>query len=43
MDEDKETLNWIGVKQQFFASVIESKTGFTQSKGNQEAIEEGDI
>ena len=42
MDEDKETLNWIGVKQQFFASVIESKTGFTQSKGNQEAIEEGE-
>jgi len=42
MEEDKETLNWIGVKQQFFASVIESKTGFTQSKGNQEAIEEGD-
>ncbi|WP_343662633.1 membrane protein insertase YidC [Chryseobacterium mucoviscidosis] len=42
MEEDKETLNWIGVKQQFFASVIESKTGFTQSKGNQEAIEEGE-
>jgi len=42
MTEDKETLNWIGVKQQFFASVIESKTGFTQSKGNQEAIEEGE-
>ncbi|MCY1663330.1 membrane protein insertase YidC [Chryseobacterium sp. SL1] len=42
MEEDEETLNWIGVKQQFFASVIESKTGFTQSKGNQEAIEEGE-
>ncbi|MCY0968814.1 membrane protein insertase YidC [Chryseobacterium wangxinyae] len=42
MEEEKETLNWIGVKQQFFASVIESKTGFTQSKGNQEAFEEGE-
>jgi len=42
MDEPEETLNWIGVKQQFFASVIESKTGFTQSKGNQEAFEEGE-
>lgn len=42
MEEEKETLNWIGVKQQFFASVIESKTGFTQSKGNQETIEEGE-
>jgi len=42
MEEEKETLNWIGVKQQFFASVIESKTGFTQSKGNQEAVEEGE-
>ncbi len=42
MDEEKETLNWIGVKQQFFASVIESKTGFTHSKGNQEMIEEGE-
>ncbi len=42
MEEEKETLNWIGVKQQFFSSVIESKTGFTQSKGNQEAFEEGE-
>ncbi|MCJ8155155.1 membrane protein insertase YidC [Chryseobacterium sp. SSA4.19] len=42
MEEEKETLNWIGVKQQFFASVIESKTGFTQSKGNQENVEEGE-
>ena len=43
MEEPDETLNWIGVKQQFFASVIESKTGFTQSKGNQETIEEGEF
>ncbi|MBD3906830.1 membrane protein insertase YidC [Chryseobacterium sp. Ch-15] len=42
MTEEKETLNWIGVKQQFFSSVIESKTGFTNSKGNQEGIEEGE-
>jgi YidC/Oxa1 family membrane protein insertase len=42
MEEEKETLNWIGVKQQFFTSVIEAKTGFTQSKGNQEVFEEGE-
>ncbi|CAD7809779.1 Membrane protein insertase YidC [Chryseobacterium aquaeductus] len=42
MDEPDETLNWIGVKQQFFSSVIEAKNGFTQSKGNQESIEEGE-
>ena len=42
MSEDAETLNWIGVKQQFFSSVIESKTGFTNSKGNQETVEEGE-
>ena len=43
MDEPEETLNWIGVKQQFFSSVIEAKNGFTKSKGNQEAIEEGEF
>ncbi len=42
LDEKKETLNWIGVKQQFFTSVIESKSGFTQSTGNQDLIEEGE-
>lgn len=42
MEEDEETLNWIGIKQQFFASVIESKTGFTKSKGYQDVIEEGE-
>ncbi|UFH31162.1 membrane protein insertase YidC [Chryseobacterium sp. C-71] len=42
MDEPEETINWIGVKQQFFASVIEAKNGFTKSKGNQESIEEGE-
>ena len=42
LDEKDETLNWIGVKQQFFASVIESKTGFTKSTGNQDMIEQGE-
>lgn len=42
MDETGETLNWIGVKQQFFASVIEAKNGFSQSVGHQDMIEEGD-
>lgn len=42
MEEEDETLNWIGVKQQFFASVIEAHDGFKFSKGNQELIEEGD-
>lgn len=42
MEEGKETLNWIGVKQQFFTSVIEAKNGFTHSKGNQENVEEGE-
>ena len=42
MNEEKETLNWLGVKQQFFASVIEPKSGFTQSKGYQDSLEEGE-
>ena len=42
MDETEETLNWIGVKQQFFSSIIESKTGFVGSTGNQEMVEEGE-
>ncbi len=42
MDETKETLNWIGVKQQFFAAVIEAQHGFTQSKGYQDNIETGE-
>lgn len=42
MDESKETLNWIGVKQQFFAAVLEAQHGFTQSKGYQENIESGE-
>ena len=43
MDEPDETLNWIGVKQQFFSAVIEAKNGFTKSKGYQEPIEEGEF
>lgn len=42
MEEPDETLNWVGVKQQFFSSVIEAKNGFTKSTGNQEAFEEGE-
>ena len=42
MDETSETLNWLGVKQQFFAAVIEPQMGFKQSKGNQDAIETGE-
>lgn len=43
MDEPDETLNWIGVKQQFFASVIELENGgFTKSKGHQDMIDEGE-
>lgn len=43
MEEPEETLNWLGVKQQFFASIIEAKAGFTQSNGQQEMIEEGEF
>lgn len=43
MDEPEETLNWIGVKQQFFTAVIEPQNGFKNSKGNQENIEEGEF
>ncbi|MDL1912968.1 MAG: membrane protein insertase YidC [Bergeyella sp.] len=41
MDERKEVLNWIGVKQQFFASIIESKSGFKESTGYQDVVDEG--
>lgn len=42
LDETGETLNWLGIKQQFFSSVIEAKNGFTQSTGSQEPIAEGE-
>ncbi|SDE03004.1 membrane protein insertase YidC [Riemerella columbipharyngis] len=41
MEEDKVTLNWLAVKQQFFTSIIESKTGFTHSTGKQDLVETG--
>ena len=42
--EEKETLNWISVKQQFFTTVIEAGgNGFVNSKGQQESIEEGEL
>ncbi|SFI13097.1 membrane protein insertase YidC [Halpernia frigidisoli] len=43
MDEPEETLNWIGVKQQFFGAVIEANGGFTNSKGNQDQPKDGEI
>lgn len=42
LDETGETLNWLGIKQQFFSSVIEAKNGFSQSTGSQEPIAEGE-
>ncbi len=42
MEEPDETLNWVSIKQQFFAPIIESKTGFKNSHGSQEMIEEGE-
>ena len=42
LDEAAETLNWIGVKQQFFSSVLEAKNGFTNSTGQQDVVQEGE-
>ena len=42
-EEPEETLNWLAVKQQFFASIIESANGFTHAKGTQETIEKGEF
>lgn len=42
MSEPDETLNWIGVKQQFFSSIIEARNGFTHSSGHQDLIEKGE-
>lgn len=41
LNEEEETLNWIGVKQQFFTALIEAKNGFKHSFGKQEPIETG--
>ncbi|MBW8359380.1 MAG: membrane protein insertase YidC [Weeksellaceae bacterium] len=43
MEEEEETLNWIAIKQQFFTAVLEPQNGFTNSKGVQETIEEGEF
>ncbi len=43
MEEPKETLNWLAIKQQFFSMVIEPQNGFKNSHGNQDMIEEGDF
>ena len=43
MEEPKETLNWLAIKQQFFSMVIEPQTGFKNSHGNQDMIEEGEF
>ncbi|NAW51942.1 membrane protein insertase YidC [Elizabethkingia argentiflava] len=43
MNEEKEILNWIGVKQQFFSALIESESGFKNSSGHQEVIEKGEF
>lgn len=43
-EEKEEQLNWLGVKQQFFTSVIEAgDSGFVHSKGEQETIKEGEF
>lgn len=42
LEEPKETLNWLAIKQQFFAPIIEAKGGFKNSMGSQEAIESGE-
>lgn len=41
MDEPNETLNWVSIKQQFFAATIEAQEGFTNSVGHQESIKKG--
>lgn len=33
--EDKDKIDWISVKQQFFATILEAKNGFHNSKGEQ--------
>ncbi|MDP2452670.1 MULTISPECIES: membrane protein insertase YidC [unclassified Kaistella] len=43
MEEPKETLNWLAIKQQFFSMVIEPQHGFKNSHGSQETIEEGEF
>ncbi len=43
MEEPKETLNWLAIKQQFFSMVIEPQHGFKNSHGSQDMIDEGEF
>ena len=43
MEEPKETLNWLAVKQQFFSMVIEPQQGFKNSHGSQDMGDEGEF
>lgn len=41
LDETGEKLDWIGIKQQFFTSVLETDAKFTNTVGSQEMLENG--
>ncbi|WHF51047.1 membrane protein insertase YidC [Chryseobacterium gotjawalense] len=43
MEEPKETLNWLAIKQQFFSMVIEPQHGFKNAHGSQDTINEGEF
>ena len=43
MEEPKETLNWLAIKQQFFSMVIEPQNGFKNSRGSQDTVDEGEF
>ncbi|MDQ0476131.1 MULTISPECIES: membrane protein insertase YidC [Chryseobacterium] len=43
MEEPKETLNWLAIKQQFFAMVIEPQHGFKNTHGSQDTVDEGEF
>lgn len=42
MEEPDETLNWLAIKNQFFTAIIEPQTGFKNSSGFQDTVEEGE-
>lgn len=39
-EEEKDKIDWISVKQQFFATILESQYGFYKSKGTQQSEKE---
>lgn len=39
-EEEKDKIDWISVKQQFFATILESQNGFYKSKGTQQSEKE---